>query len=432
MNQLHRTGRPAGAVVLVAVALALGGCSTESPAQGSSGSPAPDGTSQTVLTFASGQQAAAQQLLDGFQEAHPEYRVEPVFIEQDSAYIQQIRTQLSAGTAPDIFKVWPGGGDSMAILSVAADGLVADLSGEEWADLVPENLRGLSGRDGALHSLPATIGGIGAIYNDQAMQELGATPPNTWDQVLELCADAQSAGKVAYALGNKDAWTAQLLPYALTATLVYGPDPEFTEKQIAGSATFADSGWSEALVKIGEMRAAQCFNEGANGTGYDDQMTLVARGDALGAVHVSQAVSGAQQYAPEGTTFSLAPFPATNNADETYTPVAPGLNFAMNAKAENPEAARAFLEYAASPEGQALFAVASNSTPALPAPEYEADAINQPLIAAQESKRATVYPDQTWPNTQVKEEFMISMQELFNGTLAPGEILERLDDAMQG
>lgn len=432
MNSLDRPRCLAGTAVVLAGALALSGCSTESPAQGTSGSPAPDGGVQTVLTFASGQQAAAQQLLDGFQEAHPEYRVEPVFIEQDSAYIQQIRTQLSAGTAPDIFKVWPGGGDSMSILSVAADGLVEDLSDEEWASKVPENLLSLSGRDGALHSLPATIGGIGAIYNDQAMQELGATPPATWDEVLDLCAEAQSAGKVAYALGNKDAWTAQLLPYALTATLVYGPDPDFTEKQIAGTATFADSGWAEALEKIGEMRAARCFNEGANGTGYDDQMTLVARGEALAAVHVSQAVSGAQQYAPDGTTFSLAPFPATNDPADTYTPVAPGLNFAMNAKAENPEAARAFLAYAASPEGQALFAVASNSTPALPAPEYEADAINQPLIDAQESKHATVYPDQTWPNTQVKEEFMISMQELFNGALAPDEILQRLDDALQG
>ncbi|GAA4890366.1 extracellular solute-binding protein [Tessaracoccus lubricantis] len=424
--------RLAGAATVIAGAIALAGCSTQMPAQEVDGSSAPSTDAQSVLTFASGQQAAAQELLDGFQGAYPQYKVEPVFIEQDSAYIQQLRTQLSAGTAPDIFKVWPGGGDSMAIHSVAADGLVQDLSNEGWASLVPENLRGLSGLDGSLHSLPATIGGIGAIYNDQAMKEIGASAPTTWTEVLDLCVDAKAAGKVAYALGNKDAWTAQLLPYALTASLVYGPDPEFTNKQVAGEATFADSGWSTALERIDEMRKAQCFNEGANGTGYDDQMKLVAQGEALGAVHVSQAVSGAQQYAPENVTFSLAPFPATDNADETYTPVAPGLNFAMNAKAKNPEAASAFLEYAASPEGQALFAVASNSTPALPAPSYEADAINKPLIAAQTGQRATVYPDQTWPNTQVKEEFMISMQELFNGTLEASEILNRLDEAMQG
>lgn len=432
MKATNKARHLSGATIILAGALAMSACSTEPPSPAADDTATPSASSETVLTFASGQQAAAQQLIDGFTAAHPEYKVEPVFIEQDAAYIQQLRTQLSAGTAPDIFKVWPGGGDSMAIHSVAKDGLVEDLSGEEWASLVPPNLAGLSGLDGALYSLPATIGGIGAIYNDQAMEEIGAKAPTTWSEVLELCAKAQDNGKVAYALGNKDAWTAQLLPYALTATLVYGPDADFTEKQIAGEASFADSGWLEALDKIGEMRAANCFNEGANGTGYDDQMTLVAQGDALGAVHVSQAVSGAQQYAPDGSTFSLAPFPATDHADETYTPVAPGLNFAMNSKAENPEAARAFLAYAASPDGQALFAVASNSTPALPAPDYEADSINAPLIAAQEADRATVYPDQTWPNTQVKEEFMISMQELFNGTLEPGEILERLDDAMQG
>ena len=414
--------RLGGAAVFATIALVATGCST-STAQSSD---------PNVLTFASGQQQAAQALLDGFEKAYPEYSVKPEFIEADEAYIQQLRTQLSAGTAPDVFKVWPGSGDAMAVGAVAKDGLIEDLSDEEWVDDVPENLAGLSGLDGTIYSLPATTGGIGAIYNDQALAEVGATAPTTWSQVLELCTTATAAGKVAYALGNKDAWTAQLLPYALSATLVYGPDPDFTQKQIDGDATFSDSGWTTVLEKVEQMRDAGCFNEGANGTSYDAQMTLVAQGGALGAVHVSQAVSAAIQYAPEGTTFSLSPFPATDDPAETYVPVAPGINFAINAKAKNPELARLFLEYVASPEGQALFAVSSNSSPALPTDQYEADPINSPLIAAQEEGKAAIYPDQSWPNTQVKEEYLISMQELFNDDVEPAEVLTRLDEAMAG
>lgn len=429
---MNRTSKPTGAAgacaVLGILTLALSACSTE--AADPTGSGTSTGDASSVLTFASGQQVAAEPLLAAFEEAYPEYTVEPVFIEQDAAYIQQLRTQLSGGTAPDIFKVWPGAGDAMAIGAVAADGLVADLSDEPWASDIPENLVALAGHEGDLYSLPATIGGIGAIYNDAAMDEVGATAPTTWSEVLQLCATAQEHGKVAYALGTKDAWTAQLLPYALTGTLVYGPNPSFTEDQTEGTASFTDSGWMEALEKVVEMDDAGCFNEGANGTAYDAQMTMVGEGAALGAVHVSQAVSAARQYAADGTTFSLAPFPATENPDDTYVPVAPGINFAMNAKAENPEAAKAFLAFVASPEGQALFATASDSSPALPAPDYEADEINQPLIDALERGRAAVYPDQTWPNTQVKEEYLIAMQELFNRDVTPAEVLQRLDDAI--
>lgn len=423
MKSQHRLVRNAVLACAGMLTIALAGCST---------SPGTGGADENILTFASGQQAAAQQLIDGFEKANPGVTIKPVFIEQDSAYIQQLRTQLAAGTAPDVFKVWPAGGDAMSLWSVANDGLVAALDDQPWASDVPDNLIEVSSFDGKLYSLPSTTGGIGAIYNDQALAEVGATAPTTWTEVLELCRTATTAGKVAYALGNKDAWTAQLLPYALSATLVYGPTPDFTAQQKAGSASFSDSAWLQALEKVQQMRDSGCFNPGPNGTGYDGQMTLVGTGDALGAVHVSQAVSGAIQYADPGTTFSLAPMPATDDPSETFVPVAAGLNFAINAKAKNPDLAAKFLAYVASPEGQALFAKASNSSPALPTDDFDADAINAPLSAAQEAGKATPYPDQTWPNTQIKEEYMISMQELFNDGVRPEDLLKRMDDAFQG
>ena len=114
----HSRGLSAASLAGIGIlTIVLAGCSTSTTGEG-----AGDGN---TLTFASGQQAAAQALIDGFEEANPEYTIKADFIEQDSAYIQQLRTQLSAGTAPDVFKVWPSGGDAMAIWQVAKDGLVA-------------------------------------------------------------------------------------------------------------------------------------------------------------------------------------------------------------------------------------------------------------------------------------------------------------------
>ncbi|MDM4762052.1 ABC transporter substrate-binding protein [Galbitalea sp. SE-J8] len=413
---LGRT-RAIALIAVPALALGLAGCSTG----GASADP-------NTLTIASGQKSAVAPLIAAFEKANPGVTVKPTYVEDDAAYTEQLRTQLSAGTAPDVFKTWPGGGSTGGTWALAKDGLLASLDDEPWASDVPDALRNVSSWDGTLYSLPANGGGIGAIYNDQAVAAAGATIPTTWSEVLDFCATAKAAGKVAYVLGNKDSWTAQMIPYALTATLVYGPDPTFGDEQAAGTATFSDSKWKDALEKVDELKSAGCFNEGPNGTGFDQQMHMLGFGDALATVQVSQALPVDENVAPN-TTFTLAPFPATDNAADTYVPVAAGVSFAINAKAKNAKLAKKFIDYVASPEGQTLFAKLSNSTSTLPADPGEPNAVLDPIIKAQADGHGTSYPDQAWPNTKVQEEYLISLQEFYNGDLTIPDFLKRLDDA---
>jgi raffinose/stachyose/melibiose transport system substrate-binding protein len=278
-------------------------------------------------------------------------------------------------------------------------------------------------------AVPVTIGAIGAVWNDQALQASGLTKPTTWPQVLAFCRDAKAKGVVPFALGLKSAWVTQLAPYALTASLVYGPTRDFTQRQLDGKATFTDSAWKQALEKYLEMRDKGCFNDSPNGVGYDEQMRMFGQGKALGVVHVLSAVQSAIEYAPQGTTFSMTPFPASDSADGTYVPVSVGIVYGVNAKAGNPALAKKFMEFLASPEGQALYATASGSSPALASPSFKADALQQPVLAAVEAGRSTLYPDQSWPNAKVQQEHLTSIQELFNGTVDVPTVLSRMDKA---
>ena len=61
------------------------------------------------------------------------------------------------------------------------------------------------------------------MYNEDALKELGLTAPTTWTELIQFCSDAKAKGKVAYALGGATPWNTQLINYALTPTLVYGP-----------------------------------------------------------------------------------------------------------------------------------------------------------------------------------------------------------------
>ncbi|MEU1785387.1 extracellular solute-binding protein [Streptomyces sparsogenes] len=234
-----------------------------------------------------------------------------------------------------------------------------------------------SGKDGKLVAVPVTIGAIGAVWNDTAVKKSGLKRPTTWPEVLRFCRAAKDKGVVAFALGLKDAWVDQLVPYALTASLVYGPDPDVTQQQLDGKAGFATSRWKEAMDKYLDMRDAGCFNKSPSGTGYEEQMQLLGKGKTLGAVHVLSAVASAKQYATSDTTFSMTPFPATDNAGDTRLPVAVGISYAVNARARQPQLAREFIRFLASEEGQNIYATKAAAAPALPNASFKADSLHR-------------------------------------------------------
>jgi raffinose/stachyose/melibiose transport system substrate-binding protein len=417
--------RRAGAALGLAAAgaLVLAGCSTNSGGGGGEGE-------EQVLTFTAAGEAPAQAAIDAFEEANPGVTVEATFANDDESYQQTLRTQLSAGTAPDVFRVWPGNGNATSIIALSGDGLLMPLDDADWADEIGDAVRPVvEDADGGLVGVPVTVVGIGAIWNDQALEAAGLTAPETWSEVLQYCTDAKAAGKIPFALGLKSAWVTQLVPYALTASTVYGPDPEFTDQQLEGEATFVDSGWNDAESQYLELRDAGCFNDNPNGIGYDEQMTMLGQGDALGAIHVSSAAANAVQYATEDTTFSMTPFPATDDADETYLPVSVGIVYSANAKAKNPELAKKFIDFLASSEGQAVYATAAGAAPALASEDFEPDPVLAPIAEFQANDRARPFPDVFWPNTKVQQEHLTGIQELFNDSITVDELLGRMDAA---
>ncbi|MFK4106837.1 extracellular solute-binding protein [Streptomyces sp. NPDC019531] len=402
-------------------ALVATACSTSQDA----GSPTGE-----VLTLAAAGQGPAEAAVKAFEKANPGVKVKTTYAQDDATYQQQLRTQLSSGTAPDVFRMWPGGGSTMAVKDLAKDGMLMDLSGESWAPGMSADLKAVtSDSAGKVMAVPVTIGAIGAIWNDQALAKSGLSKPTTWPEVLTFCKAAKAKNVVPFALGLKSAWVTQLVPYALTASLIYGPDPDFAKRQQDGQVTFAKSPWKEAENKYLQMKDSGCFNDSPNGVGYDEQMQMVGQGKALGAVHVLSAVESAATFAPKGTTFSMSLFPATDKADQTYMPVSVGIVYGINAKAKHPELAKKFMEFLASPEGQNLYATKSGSSPALSSPAFKPDALQKPVLQAIKDGKATLYPDQDWPNAKVQLEHTTSIQELFNGSIDVATLLGRMDKA---
>jgi raffinose/stachyose/melibiose transport system substrate-binding protein len=361
-----------GAGIALVVAVSLAGCSAEQPQQD-------DGTvsGELSITFDSGYQDMMDEVIAGFEKEYPDVTVKTDY-QGGSGIDQVIITQLQAGTASDVFLTFPGGDPEttggLSVLPNAAQGYLLDLSDGEWTSEIPDAWNeGNVAYEGKVYAYPGAVQPLAAIYNQDLLDQLGLKAPETFDEVLQLCADAKAAGLYAYAQGLGEVTAGpQMLSFAQTASLIYGPDPGFDQDLRDGKVTYSDSKWVDQFEAYQQMFDAGCFGEGSLGRTRQQGAEAVAAGQALGQVDVGAQKGIMQDLAPDAA-FAVTAIPVTNDG-KNYVTALPGYNVSANAATDNPTAAKAFIAFLAEPEQSALYANAFSSVPIIPNDAYEAPA----------------------------------------------------------
>lgn len=422
----QRYKKAIAAVGLVA-ALALAGCST-----GGDAAPTPDAedTGAGVLTIASipNYQTSLPEAIKSFEKANPDITVNVEFVEV-AALHTQLRTQLAAGTAPDVFTAYPGNGTPTAMEVLVPEGYLMDLSDLELNKTLPSGMDLVTKVDGKRYILPMSLGAIGGIYNDTALEAAGLTAPTTWKELLSFCKDARAAGKVAYATGAQTGWQNQFPAFPLSASLVYGTDPNFDAEQAAGKATFSDSPWVDVMDKVKEMADAGCYQDSPLGTAYEGATALVASGDALSMISVTSTFAAVAAAAPAGSTFTFHAIPATNDPDDTWISAGGSGGYAINAAAKNPVAAKKFLEFLASDETMAQVADLQGSLPSIVSDAYTVPDSLSEITKYVDAGKIHPYDDQLWPNAKVATTLIEQVQLLIGGQTTTKDVLAAMDAA---
>ncbi|MFF9035632.1 ABC transporter substrate-binding protein [Streptomyces sp. NPDC014892] len=398
----------------------LAACSGGTKAGSDSGS----GGSKT-LTVASVDQGSIEDVVKAFEKANPGVKVRYTTSGADQ-YQQQIRTQLSSGTAPDVLSVWPGNGNPAATYVLAKPGYLRDLSDRPWAAKLPDAMKSVAQYEGKTYNAVFGQNGIGAVYNEQALKKAGLTAPDTWKDLLAFCKAAKTKGTPAFALGNQDNWVTQLVLYALVATTVYGEDRDFDKKMQAGEVTFAKSSWATALDKYMTMEKTGCFQKNPLGTNYEASQQLAATGKTLGIVQGNWVIALLKQKNPKGT-FTLKALPATDDPAQTLIPAAAGAGYGVNAKAKNEELALKFVDFVMSAGGMNAFVKKQGGLPSLSDTGFAADPSLAELSEFIESDRTVPFMDQLWPNPKVQQTMLSGLQEIFSGQSTPEKLLDEMD-----
>jgi raffinose/stachyose/melibiose transport system substrate-binding protein len=424
----QRHTRSLTAVAAIGLA-ALAGCSAgPGAAANSSGS---SGSGTLSISSTTTEKPALEAVIALFEKKYPGVKVQTSFADTDQ-YQATLRTELSAGTAPDVIHIWPGNGNPAAMQVVEPEGYLTDLSGMSWTADLPAPIKAVTQINGKTWMLATTVTGIGAIYNETAMRQAGLTAPQSWSQLLSFCSAAKAKGKVAFALGIQTPWVTQLIDYALVPTTVYASDPNFSAQMAKGDATFVHSGWLTAMDKYLQMNQSGCFNTDPLGESYNSSLTMVAQGKALSVVQTTAALAQLKLDAPASTTFNVLPLPATDDTAQTEMAGGAGGGYAINAAAKNKALAQKFIEFLATPTAMDTYATTDGGTPSITSAQYTPDPALTTMIQYEKEGKTVPFMDQFWPNPKVQADHFVGVQDLFDGKATPTQALQEMDAAYKG
>lgn len=405
---------------LAAMALALAACGSQPQA------PSNEKTKALKIATTSNNQEPMEAVIEAYKK---KTGLDINLTVADTAQYQTtLRTQLSSGTASDVFTVWPGSGNPGAISILQKAGYLADLSDRPWAGKVEPGTAEQLKIGGKTYGLPSKLDAVGAIYNTATLKETGLKVPKTYGELLTFCADVKAKGKVAFALGIQTDWVTQLIPYALVASTVYAADPGFNDKMAQRQATFVGSGWESALAKYQEMSKAGCFNDDPLGTDVTASYSLVNTGKAVGVVQVLASYSQITSTAPEGAEFGFFPLPG-GDSGANPVPRGIGVSFAVNDKAENRVNALGFVDWLATPEATKVWFGAAPGIPAIQGADIKAEPAVQEAIDIIAEGRTAPFPDTGWPSARVQAAHFAGIQQLFSGQADVKQVLASMDEA---
>ncbi len=288
-------------------------------------------------------------IIPAFEAANPGIKVN--FTPSAPAeYNAALNAKLDAGSAGDLITCRPFDA-SLALYDAGHLADITDLEGmANFSDVAKS---GWSTDDGAVQfCVPMASVIHGFIYNKDAFADLGLSVPTTEAEFFAaLDAIKADGGYIPMAMGTNDQWEAATMGYNNIGPN-YWKGEEGRLALIAGEQSLTDEPWVapyRQLAKWGDY-----LGDGYEAQTYPDSQNIFTLGRAAIYPAGSWEISGFNAQAD----FEMGAFPPPVQAagDTCYISDHTDIALGMNAKTENADAAKTFLNWVGSPEFASLYA----------------------------------------------------------------------------
>ena len=286
-----------------------------------------------------------QAFVDEAAKSYTAATVKPML--QDTAVvISQFQTAAAAGESPDIQFLWNGIYHMESVwlgYLQPLNGLVSDEIIKASSPTLLSNFGGKTYRLG-WYPLPMIW-----IYNKDLYDKAGLDAdkaPATWDEFLAACEKLKSAGIAPVGGGIQDGyWGEWYFGHAL------GQNVDSAGEVIGlftGERDFREPKYHEHWVKLEELKKAGFLNPEMSSTELYPGIDLIVAGKVAAGLSVGSRVP-ADSKATKGRIGTMV-MPVYGKGKLAGQPIFDSQGLGMPAKAKDPKAAAAFLEYLQSPE----------------------------------------------------------------------------------
>ncbi|HIZ37553.1 MAG TPA: extracellular solute-binding protein [Candidatus Ruania gallistercoris] len=302
---------------------------------------------------------------DSVTEANPEFTYTYTFV--NTKVRPQIEQRWRAGNPPDTdYEVFnaqvPATHDFVENLLDLTPYMDEEVDGGgSWRDSFVDGAILETELDGKIYGVVTDTSLVALFYNIQIFDDLGLTPPATWDELLEVSSSLINEGIDPIAVtGMYEPYMGMWLDYLFQRAVGYE-----VARDAAFSGDYADPSYLSAAERFQELRDQGAFLNGFQGTDFTAVQMEFFQGNAAMILMGTWLTAEMQDSIPEDFQLGVAPFPQLEEGGEDNSFTSASNIMVVNKDSQSIDAAIAYMRRLTSVETQTARAAEQNAVSAV-------------------------------------------------------------------
>jgi ABC-type glycerol-3-phosphate transport system substrate-binding protein len=352
------------------------GSDDEAPAGGTNAGGAP--ATVRMWSWYSEQEAEFPKLVEKFQAANPNIKVENRIFGNPDQYLPALQAAVAGGDVPEIFA------PHTRALTYGTGGISADLKAELGDDFLADFFESANQEytlDGKQYAVGWMAQTFGLFYNPEIMEKAGvdAESIETWDDLMAAAPKIKAADKYGVSISCNPGTSA--MDFFLPLLTQVSDDPTFFLRLDQGldGITWEDPVVVQALELQKRIVDAGVFQPGTTGTSGEQASQLFYTEKAAMLFNGSWTPQNLVQNASKEFVkkYKVMKNPAIRTGAKHWTANQAGAGWAVSETSKNKDAALTFLKFLYE---EANYSPAMNNSNSMPATKSAAAVIENPVM----------------------------------------------------
>ena len=333
-------------------------------------------------------------------------------------YESVLQARMTGDDAPDLYTL-----HSNNIAAYEKAGNLTDLSGENLAGKIYENVKDTVSIDGRLLAVPIESQSWGVLYNKDIFAECGLSAPETLDDLKQVCETLKEKGYTPFMLAFQEQWVPQLMTALTIGGKVSGEAADWLDRMYADEASYAEiADIFDAIDVIMQNGTERAMEEGSEAGSAD-----FAVGKAAMYVNGTWA-SGTIMSTNPDMNLGVFPLPVNNNKACTMVNLSTSTTQEVYPGSGQMGLSLKFANYVLDDQDSSALFQACSFNPLASCHQYESS--SWVAEASEYVAKGKAYQDLVLPSAVTDEQGKL-LQEYYVGSVTREQIIETLDKTFQ-